>query len=399
MALPERALTLYSHWRAIFWLACGVLLTACEQPSQQADVPLVGLRVTDVLGADERGGFARAQQVIDFEFPRDHGPHPAFRSEWWYLTAALEDASGKRYGVQFTLFRQALTAQAVGESAWQSGQAYLAHLALTDVSVRQHYADQRFARQHPANAGVNLEPFRAYLADWQLVEQDTSNSSGWPLKLLASGRDQASDTEFAVALDIVSTRPPVLQGDQGLSHKGPGEASYYYSMPRLAVSGSLVLQGSRRTVTGLAWLDREWSTSVLSQGVIGWDWLALHLIDGRELMAFRLRRRDGERDPYDHGLLVEQGASTLLKPADYTLTPTRFWQDGSGGRWPVAWTLTLASGEQLMIEALVDDQLMRLGLVYWEGLVEVSDATAAHLGYGYLELTGYANEESETREP
>ncbi|MEQ8693476.1 MAG: carotenoid 1,2-hydratase [Pseudomonadales bacterium] len=158
--MPEHAMPRHSHWCAMFCLACCVLLAACEQPDQSADVPLVGLRVTDVLGADERGDFARAQQVIDFEFPRDHGPHPAFRSEWWYLTAALEDESGKRYGVQFTLFRQALTAQPVGESAWQSGQAYLAHLALTDVSAQQHYADQRFARKGsrvtPALAGCCL---------------------------------------------------------------------------------------------------------------------------------------------------------------------------------------------------------------------------------------------------
>jgi predicted secreted hydrolase len=269
----------------------------------------------------------------------------------------------------------------------------MAHLALTDVGDNRHLHEQRFARGHPKIAGVTTQPsFRAWLDDWVLQGQGQQQLD---LQL------QAQASEFGVDLRFQQRQPVVLQGEQGLSRKGEGSASYYYSMPRLEVSGVIQSGGRVHQVKGLAWLDREWSTSVLPDGVVGWDWFALQFFDRTSLMAFRLRRQDGLRDVYDHGmwipapLQVEEGPTavlddkaTVLTRDDFLLTPTRFWTDYQGVSWPVSWRLDV-QGKQYSINALVDDQVMDAGFVYWEGLVGVQDSDGNDVGRGYMELTGY----------
>jgi predicted secreted hydrolase len=188
-------------------------------------------------------------------------------------------------------------------------------------------------------------------------------------------------------------KPVVLQGNRGLSAKGPGQASYYYTLPRLAVSGEVRSEGLTVPVSGSAWLDREWSTSVLSDDQQGWDWFALQFDSGEELMVFQLRRESGLRDPYDQGLWVAaDGTSRQLRTQDFQLEPRRYWQDADGTAWPVAWQLHVMGPEgprQLWVEAAVDDQRMETLLIYWEGLVRVFDETGARIGTGYMELTGH----------
>jgi predicted secreted hydrolase len=377
------------HIRTGVALLCLLLVASCGESTVPEQSAVHGSRVNTVLGDVRAEGFARADGPREFSFPTDHGPHRPYRSEWWYITAVLQDAAGRDYGVQFTLFRQALTPHPTGTSPWQSGVAFLGHLAVSDVADRTHYQAQRFSRGHPELAGVVSTPrFSAWIEDWSLQQTDDERFT-----LLLNGGNAG---EFAISLTLQQQQAIVLQGDQGWSRKGEGSASYYYSMPGLDVSGQLVLEGREVPVDGLAWLDREWSTSVLSAEVLGWDWFALQLDDGRGIMAFRLRRRDGTRDPFDHGMLIDPSAHNelqndvgvqVLHPGDYALHPTRYWTDERGARWPVAWTLDLAD-EHFVVETLMDDQVMDAALVYWEGIVEVR-AAGKRVGRGYMELTGY----------
>jgi len=404
--------------KIVAWGFVLALLLGCQpaDPSTNSSSSarsLSGLRVSTILGGALDSGFAVADHPRVFSFPADHGPHNSFRSEWWYLTAVLQDDDGNDYGVQFTLFRQALSPQPTGSGPWHTAMVYLAHLALTDVSAQTHQQAQRLSRGHPELAGVAVQPeFRAWIEDWSLQQADEET---FALQLRAN-----SPGEFGVALDMQPRLPVILQGQQGLSQKGPDSGSYYYSMPRLQVSGQLRQAGRWVDVRGLAWLDREWSTSVLPEQVIGWNWFALQLDDGRSIMAYSLLRKDGGRDPFDHGMLIEApmvgdqsmgltmeegGALTaedtgvsFLSADDFVLHPRRYWTDERGIAWPVAWTLDVAD-EQFLIEAPVYDQVMDKALIYWEGFVEIyntsklrngeRDESSGRIGRGYMELTGY----------
>ncbi len=221
-------------------------------------------------------------------------------------------------------------------------------------------------------AGVLL-----WLEGWCLA----GDGDNWTLDAAADG--------FAVSMRLVATKPVILQGEGGLSAKGPGQASYYYSLPRLRASGHLQIDGDSHVVAGTGWLDREWSTSVLGEHQLGWDWFALMLDGGEDIMAFRLRREDGRRDPHDHGVLVDaRGAAQYLASRDFNLTPVAYWRDERGTAWPVRWTLRVAD-RWWRIVAPVSDQRMDTLLTYWEGLVHVLDQQGTRVGSGYMELTGY----------
>lgn len=353
-------------------------LSGCGDPNGPTGVG--ALRVATLLGEPSEAGFLTADAVRPFVFPRDHGAHERFRQEWWYLTAALEDpTAGDEYGVQFTLFRRALASDK-GEGPWRSAQVFLGHFAMTDVEREQHVEAERFARGHPRLAGVRATPFAAWIEGWRL---ESMGASTWPVRLLASA------DAFGVDLVLRDTRPPLLQGDRGLSRKGPGAGSYYYSVPRLAIEGTLRIEDREVEVRGLGWFDREWSTSALGAEQIGWDWFALQLDDGRSLMAYQIRRRDGERGAYDQGVLVSaSGDVRTLGVADFSLSPERAWRDDTGTQWPVRWRVAVGD-EVFVVEAAMEDQVMDTSIRYWEGLVRVSDPLARDLGRGYMELTGY----------
>lgn len=371
----------------------GVVLAlgGCEEPTLiQGDSDRVergGLALQDVLGGEE--GFARALGPRELEFPGDHGSHDDFRSEWWYITANLEDREGHRFGVQFTVFRQAIAPPRPddngAESAWRTRQLFLAHFGLTDVREGRHRAFERAARGAMGLAGAQAAPFRVWVDGWSLASE---HESFMPLRL-----EVRTQTGVSLDLRMIATKPMVLQGDRGFSAKSaaPGNASYYYTYTRLAVHGDLESAGERVSLSGTAWLDREWSTSVLGEAHAGWDWFALQLDDGRELMAYRLRRRDGSRDAFDRGLLVQpDGSSEQLGVEDFDLSALDFWQDERGVHWPSRWELNLPRrGLSFRIEPLVRDQLMRTTLRYWEGAVDV---TGSEDGVGYMELTGYGDD-------
>jgi predicted secreted hydrolase len=355
------------------------LLVGCavDQPSESVDV-------SAALGGDDVAGYLRADRPRAFRFPEDHGPHPGFRNEWWYVVGNLDSDAGRRFGFQITIFRVALTPDApVSPSAWATDHAWMAHFAVTDVRSGEHHAFERFARGAAGLAGADLDPFRVWLEDWRLVALE-GNDFPWRL--------QAFDGDTGVDLILDPRKPPVLQGDGGLSQKGAGEgnASYYYSMTRLDARGSLRIGDEVHEVSGSAWLDREWSTSALADDQAGWDWFALQLDDDREIMYYRMRHEDGSADPYSKGLIVApDGGSELIRREDVDLEVLRTWRSGSGRTYPVAWRLRVRPlAREFEIRAVHDAQEMAMTVRYWEGAVDVLQ-DGEPVGRGYVELTGY----------
>jgi predicted secreted hydrolase len=368
-------------WTLLVALALtgGVLTMRGEQRAPIA----AHLTVAEALSAGDLTGFARAEAPRAFVFPRDHGPHPAFRTEWWYWTGNLAAPDGRRFGFQLTFFRTALTAEAPARgSAWGAHQVYLAHFAVTDVAGRRFGAWSRTERFALGLAGAQPEPFRVWVDDW---EARGEGATGLPVRLRASEGDTAID------LTLESGKPVVLQGERGLSRKGaePGNASYYYSLTRMPARGSVTVGGRRFEVTGLAWMDREWSTSALGTELAGWDWVALQLDDGRDLMFYRLRRTDGSADRFSAGAIVDSaGGARALSLDEVTLEPVDTWTSPrSGARYPARWRLSIAGlGLDLQIAPVLTDQELDVGTRYWEGAVVVAGTVA---GRGYVEMVGY----------
>jgi len=362
-------------------LLLTVVLAACgaeAPPSPDADFAIL---------AQAAEGYSQARPGRALEFPADHGAHPDFRIEWWYLTANLVDDRGRDYGAQWTLFRTAVRPPGTEpmHNAWQSGQVYMAHFALTWPDG--HRGFQRYARggDHAgaAQAAVRAQPFAAWLDDWTL----RSTAGGWlPLEVRA-GQDG-----YAMVLRLRSDRPPVLQGVAGFSQKHPdGGGSYYYSQPFLDADGWIEIDGRRVAVTGRAWLDREWSSQFLQPDQQGWDWFALHLDSGEKLMLFRLRpRSEAHAGAYLHGALIgPDGARHELGPKAIDLQAVKH-ERVAGRRLPLAWRLALpALGRELYIEALHADQWMDVDYPYWEGAVRATGDGPGSRGVGYMELTGY----------
>jgi predicted secreted hydrolase len=349
------------------------------------------LAVSAALGSGDASGFARALAPRAFSFPADLGPHPDFRTEWWYYTGNLESAAGRHFGFQLTFFRTALAPSTVGDaatgSAWSTRQLYLAHFAVTDTAGRRFHAWSRLERAALGLAGARPRPFRVWLDDWS-AESDASD--GVPVRL------RAAEGSIAIDLTLASDRPIVLPGDRGLSQKGPepGNASYYYSRTRMTARGTVRAGADAVPVVGLAWMDREWSTSALGPDLVGWDWIALQLDDGRDVMVYRLRRRDGGTDPRSAGALVSAaGATRALAPAEVTLDALDHWTSPrSRVRYPSRWRLAVpGAGLDLAITPRLADQELIVGTRYWEGAVRVEGTAGGRpiRGRGYVELVGY----------
>ncbi len=349
------------------------------------------VNIIDALGGDNTEGFKRAEEVIEFQFPRDHGPHNEYRNEWWYITGNLDDTQGRRYGYQVTFFRIGLIPPDKSiqqNSNWVSRDIWMAHVALTDEHHNKHSAHERFSRGQPGMAGAQLNPFTVWLDDWQLIATD--NDFPWHLSI-------ATDN-FSLNLQLEATKPKVLQGNQGLSQKSPtpGNASYYYSYPRLKTYGQ-IQQGhiqkkhSQQTieVSGFSWLDREWSTSALDKDQTGWDWFSLQFDDGSELMYYQLRDLQGRAHQSSQGKIINsQSQTSMITPANIQLKPKRNWSDGESS-YPVEWQISYQDHD-LTIRPLIDNQIMNTTVKYWEGAVEIIDnTTKASVGRGYLEMTGY----------
>lgn len=347
---------------------------------------LAFLFLASLLTAED---WQRALPGKEYHFPADHFAHPDFKTEWWYVTGNLDAADGRRFGFQFTIFRQGIRPPGQrGEttSRFVVDHLHFGHFAISDPSDKAFHFEQKAARGSFGEAGSSTEAATsgklAWVEDWEIALTD---DGGFALA--------ASTGESALQIDLNPTKKPVFHGEGGASQKaaGEGNASHYYSFTNLETTGTLVLDGKEIPVTGLSWLDREWSTSVLGEGQIGWDWFALHLDDGSELMIYQMRREDGQRDPYSSGShIAVDGGHRKLRSEDFTLTPQREWTSpNTGGIYPVKWRVEVPSlGVDATVTAVQDRQELALQPVsYWEGMV---DMEGSHTGRGYLEMTGYA---------
>jgi predicted secreted hydrolase len=323
-------------------------------------------------------GYAKVLPGKIFSFPADHGPHPDFRIEWWYVTANLKDAAGAAYGAQWTLFRQAL-APGGSQQGWANQQIWMAHAAVT--SAKTHRTAETFARGGVGQADVTTDPFQAWIDSWAMrgsARTDAKTIS--PLDLNASAKD------FSYALHLEADRPLVLQGDGGYSKKSErDQASYYYSQPFFKVSGQLAIDDKPATVTGQAWMDREWSSQPLAPDQTGWDWFALHLAGGEKLMLYRMREKSG-RDYASGTWILPDATNHQLGPADIQMTP-KAPIDIEGHRLPVQWQVAIPSLKlAIEITPLNPRAWMGTSFAYWEGPISFA---GSHTGVGYLELTGY----------
>lgn len=322
-------------------------------------------------------GFTEVTRPANLRFPRDHGPHPDFRIEWWYLTAALTGADGRDYGAQWTLFRVATTPGAEG-AGWESNQIWIAHAGLT-TSERQ-FSAERFARGGVGQAGVTAVPFTAWLDDWEMTGATADADALDAVRVTARGLD------FAFTLEGAADGLIVLHGEAGFSLKSAGgQASYYYSQPFLRVAGAIEVDGSEVAVTGTAWIDREWSSQHLAPDQAGWDWFSLHLDDGSRLMAYRLRETEGPSAAFGTWIAAD-GAAQALGLGEIEMIPIG-WAPVAGREMPVAWRLSVPGHGLAVDTAPVNAQSWMDGnFPYWEGPIRV---TGSHAGRGYLEMTGY----------
>jgi predicted secreted hydrolase len=379
----------------VLGLAVGALLVTREV------TPVSGegarLTVAEALGGpSSTEGYARALEPREFRFPEDHGPHPEFRTEWWYWTGNLETADGRAFGYQLTLFRNALAPGEVERaSEWGTRQVYMGHFALSDIGAGRFHAFERFSRAALGLAGAQAQPFRVWLEEW---EARGVEGGVFPMRLSAAGE--------GVALELVleEGKPLVLQGDRGLSQKSAeaGNASYYYSLTRMPSRGTVTVDGRAHEVTGTSWMDREWSTSVLGPEQVGWDWFALQLSDGSELMYYQLRRKDGSADPFSGGTYVPaRGAPVRLSRDEVRLEVLDTWRSPrSGATYPARWRLSVSSLPLVLeVTPAQADQELRVTVRYWEGAVRIRGSRAAQpvTGRGYVELTGYGDALERTR--
>nr|WP_242521700.1 lipocalin-like domain-containing protein [Motiliproteus sp. SC1-56] len=326
-----------------------------------------------------------ASSQVALSFPADHRSHPDFRNEWWYLTGHLQDpVSGNRYGFQLTLFRFALDPPGglASTNSWVDRQLYMGHFAVSDLGGGSHRAVERFGRPGAGLAGAGGTPLRIWVGDWQLQAREAGTL--FPLHLEAVDRG----AEIGLSLVLEPLKPRVLQGEAGFSRKSrEGGGSFYYSYTRLKARGSLSWSGRQAPVQGAAWYDHEWSSNVLAPDQAGWDWFSLQLDDGRELMAFRFRTREGETGWRQLSLVDRAGRITSLDPQQLLIEPLAYWRSDEGIRYPVRWRLKVPeAGLDLEVEALLQDQEMALSVRYWEGAVRVR---GSHRGQGFVELTGY----------
>lgn len=350
-----------------------------------------GISLSKAMGEVTNEDFSKAVEKRKFIFPDDHGPHPDFRTEWWYFTGNLTSDDKRKFGYQFTIFRTALSKQKnERNSKWNSNQIYMAHFAVTDIDENKFFFDERFSREGNNLAGAQINPFKVWVEDWQIIQTESRTKYELPTISIKAKTDK-----MEINFTLEAIKPFVLQGDEGLSQKGkqPGNASYYYSYTRLKTDGKIILSGQEFSVRGFSWMDREWSTSALSEDQKGWDWFALQLEDNTEIMYYQMRKKDGTADVFSKGVFVdEKGASQLITKDSVVLKVTDYWLSPTGEKYPSGWNLQIPSKEiNLKINPAVKNQLMDVAVRYWEGSVKIEGTKNGNRvnGRGYVELTGY----------
>jgi predicted secreted hydrolase len=378
----------------IFTICCWMLFRNDTRQYQVSGT----ISAVDALQGDAEG-YLRADRPIEFEFPFDHGPHPGYRTEWWYYTGNLFSNTGKHFGYQFTIFRSQLVppdttgSSAPGQETWQTDQLYMGHFAVTDLQTGDHLFEERFSRGAAGLAGAQAEPFKVWLDDWQVKLTDGANaeSDGFlPMSI------SAKTGEASIELNLEPAKSLVLHGDNGYDQKGSeaGNASYYLSFTRLNTTGTIRTGNTIYEVTGLSWMDHEWSSSALEERQEGWDWFSIQLNNGFDLMYYQLREEDGSLSEFTTGTLADpDGNTTGFTHGDFNLDVLDEWvSPHTGKRYPVRWRLENPEHEiKLELYSLLQDQEMNVSFIYYEGAIRVEGKMGEDSveGYGYVEMTGY----------
>ncbi len=347
-----------------------------------------------LLTAGRAADWTPATPGFEYRFPADHGAHRDYKTEWWYFTGNVRDASsGREFGYELTFFRQGVTPPGEGapeRSRFLQPDFKFAHLAISDFQGKQFHFAQKITRGAFNEAGfaTTADPQLVWLDDWNIQPQ---TDGSWRI------RAHAADP---MSLDLIvhPSKPPVIQGTEGVSRKaaGFGNASHYYSFTRMETTGTLEVGGASHAVTGESWFDHEWASNALAPDQIGWNWFCFQFDDGTELMLYAMRRRDGSVDPVSSGTFIDaNGASQPLHLADFHLTSGRTWRSPhTSALYPMEWDVSVPSRQlQFHFAARLDDQeLVIPPISYWEGAISVSGTRAGRAlkGAGYMELTGYA---------
>lgn len=335
------------------------------------------------------GEFRLALPGYAFAFPRDHNSHDDFRTEWWYYTGHLRSESGQEYGYQVTFFRSGVAETRANPSRWAAKNLYLSHFAISDISRKTFRYFERINRAGLGQAGASEKEFRVWVGDWQVTGDGGTQ------------RLRAKDGGLAVDLTLVSLKPLVIHGEQGVSQKGEGRghASHYYSLTRLKTEGTLTVGGKSFPVTGQSWMDHEFGSTQLNPDQVGWDWFSLQFEDGTELMLYIIRKTDGRPDPYSAGTWAgADGRMVRLRQTDFSVEVLDRWKSPRGkGVYPMKWRLRVPSlGLDVTVTPAFPDQELDTAkstrVIYWEGAVSAEGTMHGRpaRGRGYVEMTGYA---------
>lgn len=367
-------------------------MTTAAKPLRVLRAAALTLAALLIGGAASPGAdaFLRPQPGRVWQFPRDHGAHPEFKTEWWYFVGHLQSAPGASFGYQLTFFRMALRKpDPRAKSAWSLHTVYFAHLAVSQPAQGSFAFREKAGRGALGLSGATTDRLKVWIDGWQAEQEGTDF------------RLTAREENLGLALTLKPLRPPALHGEGGFSRKAAlfPAASYYYSLPRLETRGTLTAGGRTQEVTGVSWMDHEFFSSAVAPGQVGWDWFALQLDDGRDLMLYLLRQRDGAIDPASSGSLVDaRGRVEHLKFGDFQVQASGVWQSPhSRARYPAGWEIVIpGAGYRLTLTPTLADQELRTGpparVTYWEGGVRVQGRRDGQpvTGRGYVELTGYA---------
>jgi predicted secreted hydrolase len=361
-------------------------------------IVLCCLCTISIVWADN-GFFTQARVGYRYQFPRDHGSHDRFRTEWWYYTGNLVAKGGRSFGYQLTFFRRGIPPEEVETlpSKWSITQLYLAHFAVSDLDTGRFRYKERLSRAAIGKAGADGDRLHVWIDRWRVeaMDRDVAVPSGEKHIL------EASDGDLSIVLTVVPEKPLIIHGTGGISRKGaaPEHASHYYSFTRLATTGRITIGDESFEVTGTTWMDHEFGSADLSPDLVGWDWFSLQMDDHTELMLYRLRRADGSADPASSGTFVDrEGQGHALSVNDFTLEPISFWTSPvSKARYPQKWRLAIPS-KHLSLELIprLAEQELRTDrstqVTYWEGAIEGRGSSGGTpiRGFGYMELTGYA---------
>lgn len=372
----------------VLLVSLSILLSACSPES----LPSAEVQLPDVPGinGDIPPGFLAADGSHVLTFPADFGAHPDYRTEWWYYTGNLETPEQRHFGFELTIFRVSLlppTTDLPADSKWYDRSVYFAHFAVSDVEREQFYAFERYSRPGPGLAGAQVNPYRVWLEDWSITESKPGIY-----------RLQATQETLALDLTLTDEMGVVLHGNGGYSRKGQSanNASYYYSQPRLRANGAVKINGVEYPVSGLAWKDHEFSTSVLDANQIGWDWFSLQFDDGTALMLFQLREKDGRTSSSSSGTwIAADGTPQPIQTTEFSIHVLNEWKSPhTQGVYPSSWEIRLKEPDCVLnVQPWMADQEIHFPAVtYWEGAVHFNGTCNGSQagGNGYVELTGYA---------